>query len=216
MQDFVSIFFRVVAVWLFLYLNWRNLGDNYEEKKLVTANWVGLLGFMLGARLAYGFANWGVWNNSVFDWWAFFSKPGMIASGGYVGFLLVTGLVSRINGWKYWSFLEDSVTAFLWFLICWKVGEGGFDLAWLLGEILLLLTLTICWFVAKKYRSFWWYKSGKKGFVFLTANLIFGLGLLLMAFVLGHYQSQMVFALMMVLLSAAGLFILGEGFKKVS
>ena len=215
MSDFLVTFFRVLAVLVFLYLNWRTLGDNYDEKKLVAANWLGLLAFVVGGRLVFGLLNWGVWNRSIFDWFAVFSKPGLIVGGGYVGFLLIMGMVSKVNGWKYWSVLEDSVNPWLWFLILWRVGEMKFVWTWVAEEILLILVLVACWVFAKRYRSFWWYKSGKKGFVFMMANLIFGLGYLLLSLVFGYDLSQVVLALTMVLQSGAGLFMLGEVFKKV-
>lgn len=189
--------------------------DNYEEKKLVSANWLSLLGFFVGARLGYGFYHWGIWNGSYFDWFSFFSKPGMLDGAGYLGFLLMAGLISKINNWKYWSFLEDGIGPFLWFLVFWRMGEAELSFTWILGQLLLLLTLVACWFFAKRYRSFWWYKSGKKGFIFLMANLIFSLGFLPMMLLFKCDQFLVFLTLTMVLLSVVGLFILGEVFKKV-
>ena len=70
--------------------------------------------------------------------------------------------------------------------------------------------------LSKKYRSFVWYRSGKKGFVFLvTSSLIF----LMTTGILFWFRDKLFLVILsglISLISLVGLFILGEVFQSLS
>ena len=68
-------------------------------------------------------------------------------------------------------------------------------------SIMLLVTYLLTVWLEKKYRSFGWYRSGKKGFAWLAANLFLGVFL---AIITGQWPY-----LIISLLSLMGLVILG-------
>ena len=216
-MQILGIILKIVGGVVFLYLTWRRLGEDYDEKKLTAFSWLGLAAFLSGSRLAYGLVNWGVWNDSWMDWLAVFDKAGMVYWGGYVGFLVVAAVVSWRNGWKYWAFLEDNVVGFLILIIFWLVGQAlmaGFDGGMLRLAGVAMAGLAFSLAVEGKYRSFVWYKSGRKGFVFFWANFVFWLGRGVLSFVFDGGGKSLSLSVALVLIFAVGLFILGEVWSK--
>lgn len=206
---------KLIGIVLFLYLTWRNLRDNYQEEKLVSYSWLALLFFLLGGRLVFGLINWGVWNNNLMDWLSFWQKPGFSYWGGMVTMFLATIWYCNVNDWKLWSFLEDMTGIIYTMVVLLMLDEwirtgldrrvGIYVLAAFLGWIINKL-------VAKRYRSFGWYKSGKKGFGWFFPNLIVFLFLALVGvFWFKDWLIAVIFGLFG-LISLAGLFILGEVF----
>lgn len=201
----------------FLYLSWRRIGESYDEARVVAFSWVVLLSFFVGGRLAYGLIDWGVWNDSWLSWGAILDKPGMSYVGAYVGFLVGTGIICLRNEWRYWSFLEDNVFVFLSFLLVWWGGQvvgGEMDM----GLVRMMIVLVVTWassvLIGKKYRSLVWYKSGKKGFLFFWANVVFWLIYLALMLVFNRGNNDWYFVLIAVLISGGGLFMLGEVLRK--
>ena len=208
---------RVLGIILFAYLTWRNLRENYEEDKIVTYSWVALLSFFIGGRIIYGLVNFGVWNDNWMSWFSVWNKPGMDYIGGFLT-LIATGVIfSKMNNWKIIPFCEDGLINNLVLLIFLMVDEflrTKFDLK--IGIYLLLLIVMIFFmkFAKKKYRSFVWYKSGKKGFAFLsTAFLSFLiLGFLGMFFKVNTIYSVLYWIIS--LISLVELCILGDVYEK--
>jgi hypothetical protein len=207
--------FKLIGAILFLYLTWRNLRENYQEEKLISYSWLALLAFMVGGRIVFGLVNWGVWNDNWSDWLLIWQKPGFNYWGGLTAVLLATVGECKANDWKLWSFLEDMnpiiylLTMFMmaeeWIRTGFELGAGIYVLAAILG-------LMINWLVVKKYRSFGWYRSGKKGFGWFFTNMVVSLILAVVAAIL---LKSMLFAVIMAILGLIfliGLFILGEVF----
>ncbi|MBU3935633.1 hypothetical protein KJ909_03070 [Patescibacteria group bacterium] len=204
-----EVVFKVLACVGFLYLTWRRLKDDYAGKKLVAFSWLALLVFFLSSRLIFVFLNWRVIDNLWVDYWAFFSKPGMIYSAGYIGVLLAVFYFSWKNDWKVWSFLEDLSFSFLFFTFFWFLAGGK----WVLGG-LTVLVFGLSFWLWNRYRSFVWYKSGKKGFVFWAANFIFWMLNLFISILFEDKGVNLFLAMFLSLISLIGLFILGEVWKK--
>lgn len=216
-MQILGIILKILGVVVFLYLTWRRLGEDYNEEKLTAFSWTGLLAFLLGSRLAYGLVNWGVWNDSWLDWLAFFNKAGMLYGGGYVGFLLMAWWVSWRNGWKYWALLEDNVVGFLILIIFLLLGQvlmSGVDGGMLRLAGVALAGLIFSLAVWGKYRSFVWYKSGRKGFVFFGANFVFWASRGLLSFLFDGEGKGLVLNMILALIFVVGLFILGEVWKR--
>jgi hypothetical protein len=207
---------KLIGAMLFLYLTWRNLRENYQEEKLISYSWLALLAFMIGGRLAFGLINWGVWNDNWTDWLMFWQKPGLNYAGGIAVMILVTIWQCKANDWKVWSFFEDMTAAIYILVMFYMANEwvmSGFGLN--TGSIVLatIIGLAVGKLVSKKYRSFGWYKSGKKGFGFFFTNLVvFGLLALIGVFLLKSVVFAVIFGILS-LISLIGLFILGEVFN---
>lgn len=202
-----------IGIILFLYLNWRNLRDNYKQEELVSYSWLALISFFLGGRLFYGLLNWGIWNSEISNWFTFWNNKGFDLIGGYIFLLLISYFVAGYRDWKVWSLGEDSISNFLIlvFFILIDRGIGSkFDLRDLLNLAVTGLVFGVSLYLKRKYRSFFWYKSGKKGFAFLSANF---LALLLLSFVSILFKDNQIYSYLFLggsLLSLIGLFILGD------
>jgi len=122
--------------------------------------------------------------------------------------------VAKANGWRQWSFMEDNIVNILllvMFFLADDLVRSRFDLE----PALMLLSCSIAYLwgtsVKGRYRSFGWYKSGKKGFVFWVVNIILFVCLAIISTWL-HLGWSMVINWTLSLLSLMGLVILGEVF----
>lgn len=199
-----TIILKILLGVVYVYLLWRTLKEDYLPEKLISFGWVSLLGFVVGGRIGYGLVNWGVWNDSFWDWCSFWDKGGFIYAGAYIGFLVVTYLFCLKSGWKLWAFLEELTLLGLGLLTVLALVDG----VWLLAGAMFLTGLVLVW-ILKSYRSFVWYRSGKKGFGFLAANFILFLLLFLLSWFFGQAKGRWLY-LIWGLISLLGLVILGE------
>jgi hypothetical protein len=203
----------IVGIILFLYLMWRNLRDDYKAEELISFSWMSVFVFFAGGRLAYGLFNWGIWNNEALSWFTFWSNKGMDIVGGYIFLLIVMYFVAKFNDWKVWSLAEDGIGNFLilvFFLLTNELIFGKFSLRIALNLIILLIAFLLSSWLRKKYRSFVWYKSGKKGFIFCFVNFFV---LLLLSLVSIWFKDRAIYSYLYLggsLLSLVELFILGD------
>lgn len=203
---------KILGMVVFLYLLWRNLRENYDDQKVIVFSWVGLLGFLVTGRLVYGLINWGIWNNDLIDWISVTIKPGMSYIGGYLGLVLMAWLFSHKEQWKFLNFMEDIIGPFLimfWFLMVDELVRTKLSLEPLVFLVLSVLIFLLIGWVKTRYRSFVWYKSGKKGFVLLFSNFLFFLILLPVLIFLKENPVNMILVVIISLISLVGLFILG-------
>jgi len=200
----------IVGMIMFLYLTWRNLRDNYKTENLITYSWLSLLAFLVGGRITYGLANWGEWQ-TFSDWVTFYKNPGINLAGGYVVLLMITMLLTQKYEWKLWPFLEDMTNNIMILVMGFWLGRIDFSKAGVEEGVIGLIFVFCLWisvWVRKNYRSFVWYKSGKKGFRFFFINMIFFL--LLSTYFLIIKQKMFFGAFLFTgLINLAGLFILG-------
>jgi len=209
---------RVIAIVLFLYLTWRNLKGDYEEEKLVSFGWISMLFFLFFGRLAFGLLNWGVWE-SWQDWLMVWSKPGLDYLFGTLGFILSVFIFGRANGWKFFTFIEDNLRNFLFFLFLMLSDElfrSRFDFKVIVFLLIIIVAYLLVLWLSKKYRSFVWYKSGKKGFVFLFTTFFVNLGIFLTLLLFKELTFLLPLSLVISLTSLVGLFILGEVFGSIN
>ncbi|MBU1130370.1 hypothetical protein KKE45_03585 [Patescibacteria group bacterium] len=203
---------KILSVFLFLYLVWRVLKEDYEEMRVVEFSWLCILFFFLGGRIFYGFLNWGVWNESIWEWFSFIERSGFSYIGAYLFVLLFVFVFCWRVDWKIWNVLEDVTLPLLSYLLLFLL--SGYLLVvnnqtffYLLS---LLLTFVLILLLGKRYRSFYWYKSGKSGFLFFFANMIEALSVLILIILGKLSRNLLVLALVFFLISLIGLFILGE------
>jgi hypothetical protein len=209
-----SPFTTVVGIILFLYLTWRNLKDNYKTDDLITYSWVALLAFLVGGRITYGLANWGEWE-SFGDWIFFYRNPGINLPGGYVVLLMMTTWLVQKYDWKIWPFLEEMIGNMT--VLVFSVWLGMIDFSnTTIGTLSVGGIFIFCWgmsmWIKNQYRSFVWYRSGKKGFGFFFTNAIFFL-FLSIYFLINKERIFFGVLLSVGLINMIGLFILGEVFE---
>ncbi|PIU73772.1 hypothetical protein COS78_00530 [Candidatus Shapirobacteria bacterium CG06_land_8_20_14_3_00_40_12] len=167
-----QILVGTVGLLVYLYLTWRVLRNNYKEEDVAAFGWISLLTYLLGSRLAYGFVYWGVWAENPIKWLEFWKMGESNVIGGYLFWISMVWLVATDRGWKFFSLAEDNLWLLLWLNgVYFTVSEK-----WLPVLLLFLVALISRW-LKGRYRSFVWYKSGRKGFLYLTANIIIFLGM---------------------------------------
>jgi hypothetical protein len=203
--------FRTLGSIIFMYLLWRDLRDDYGDQKTINYAWVALLGFLLGGRITYGLVNWGVWNDSWLSWLSVWTKPGTNYLGSYLGLILVSWLVSIKNQWKFLTLMDDIVKPTLFFSCLLMFDEwlrSNFYLKTMIYLALLVIDIVLVNWLKKRYRSFSWYKSGKKGFVLLFNNFLFFLSIVVVLIIFKDKWLSVILALIISLISGAGLYIL--------
>ncbi len=218
----LSALMKIIALLgsiIYLYLIWRNLRDNYKHEDLVSYSWWSLFVFLIGGRLSFGVVKWGIWNDSWWSWFSFWSKPGFNYIGGLVLWILITARHCQINKWKIWAFFEDVigiVYVYLAILMLIEAINHKFDLFWVTLMMICILMVAIKRLIIKRYRSFSWYLSGKKGFAFFFTNIFLGILLAGWFYLVAKAGIIMsVLPLAISLSSIIGLLILGEiGGKK--
>ncbi len=187
--------------------------ESYDDQKIISFSWFGLLGFFVFGRLFYGLINWGVWNNDLADWISIGNKPGMSYIGGYLGLMFSVWLFTKKEQWKFLSFMEDLIRPFLTMVAVFMVDEifrTKFTWEPVLYLILIILALLLTKWISGRYRSFVWYKSGKKGFVLLFSNFLFFLTVTPVLILFKESLVNIILASFISLISLIGLFILGR------
>lgn len=213
MVEYIMSFgiFRTIGLIIFMYLLWRDLRSDYGDQKTITYAWIALAGFLIGGRITYGLVNWGVWNDNWSSWFLVWGNPGTNYLGSYLGLVLVTWIVSTKNQWKFLSLMDDIVRPTLIFSSLLIFDEWLRTNFYPRSMIFLVLLITDIFFVSwlkKRYRSFSWYKSGKKGFVLLFNGLFFFLTIAIVLIILKDNILSIVLALIISLISGGGLYIL--------
>ncbi|MFA5828257.1 MAG: hypothetical protein WC841_02770 [Candidatus Shapirobacteria bacterium] len=204
-------FLSIIGIVLFLYLTWRNLRDSYRVDDLITFSWLAVLAFLIGGRVTYGLANWGEWS-TLGDWVIFYKNRGLNLAGGYVILLMIVTVLAQKYSWKLWPFLEDMTNNMLILVMgVWLAGVDFGKIGVTEGAIaaIFVLSLLISTWVKNRYRSFVWYRSGRKGFRFFFANMVFFM-LLAVYFLIINKWVFFGVLLFAGLINLGGLFILGE------
>jgi hypothetical protein len=194
-------------------LLWKNLKDSYDDQKIIVFSWFSSLLFLIFGRMVYGLVNWGIWNNDLIDWISVFNKPGISYIGGYLGLIFSVWLFSKKEQWKFINFMEDTIRPFLIMSSFFMLDEffrTKFNLEPFIYFSLMLLIFIFSGWIANKYRSFVWYKSGKKGFVLLSSNFLFFLAVVPALILFKENIINIVLASIISLISLIGLFILGR------
>ncbi len=182
----IVIAFVFFLSFLFSYTAWKGLKTEINGKKATFGFlWLAPLFFLVSSRMAWVFIYWNVWDLRLLDIVGFWRKPGFELHVGYASLILFCIYFAKRNMPKIMYFLEDLRGSIAWFMLGWLLYDLLYSKVLNLNAfwpiITLILTVIINLFLAKRYRKFRWYKSGKKGFLFLAGNFLFFLGMSMIA-----------------------------------
>ena len=94
--------------------------------------------------------------------------------------------------------------------------RSGLSIESLSYIVILIFVYAVGLWLFKRYRSFVWYRTGKKGFVFLASSFLAFLLITGVMFWLRNKVALVILSLLLSLISLSILFILGEVFKPLS
>jgi len=179
MISLLSIFYAF-AFFLSSFFIWKGLKEEYQEEDILNFTVILTLGSILGARLFYILFTPRLLFNPL-RWLALRIEPGFSFFGALVSFLLITFLWSGKKKWDFWLVFDNLSLPFFFvfsFLSFGLIITNGGELFFYLFFLSVLFSI-LSIFLAKYYRRFIWYKSGKPGFVGCLSlgffSMIFGL-----------------------------------------
>jgi len=165
-----TIILGIFGVIGYLYLSWRTLRENYQEEDVIAFSWVALLLFLVGGRVSFGLAHFGIWSGNPGAWLEFWKMGEISIVGASFFWAAFALLIIRDKDWKIWPFFEDSLVSAGFLLIIsalilkvWPVALA------LVGALILTGPMK------KRYRSLQWFRSGRKGFLFFWFSIWFWL-----------------------------------------
>lgn len=209
---------KLLGLIIFLYLTWRNLYEDYRDDWLISYGWLSILLMYVGGKITYGIINWNELNMTFANLGRFWDIPGTNLWGGMVLILIWTGWLCKQNEWKLWPFLED-LTPIYYLFVAFEMGENylrsGLNLRPLLWMIIAIIGYLMSSLMRGNYRSFSWYKSGKKGFIFFFTNAVIAILLSVVAFWFKDGWIVVVSYWTIGLIFGVGLVILGELFNNL-
>ncbi len=178
----IVIAFVFFLSFLFSYNAWKGLRAEIDGNKATFGFlWLAPLFFLICSRMAWVFIYWNVWDLRLLDIVGFWRRPGFELHVGYISLILFCIYFAKKNMPKIMYFLEDVRWAVALFMLGWLLYDLLYSRALVLQTfwpiISLALAMILDLVLAKRYRKFRWYKSGKKGFMFLAGNTIFFLGM---------------------------------------
>lgn len=168
-------FFTAISFIVFSFMLWRSLRDDYQEEDILTFTIYLFLGAFIGSRIVYIIANIQDFGLN-FNWWLLFGRyPGFAASGMIIGSFVVYYVWNKRRSWDPWLVGDKLVFAFLAAKTISGLGvyfstAKIIDLARIILPALLLIIVGT---IAKNYRKYLWYRSGKVGFTACTGLALY-------------------------------------------
>lgn len=189
-------FFVALAFVVSSFLLWRTLREDYPEEEIITLTILATLFALLGARIFYIFDHFFYFGFNIFKWLFFTRFPGFSLAGGALGAIISLYYYTLKKKWDFWLITDQAIWAALSAFLLGSIGllltrQMSFfvldkDSLFLAGQTLLsLIFLFVTFFLARNYRKFIWYQSGKPGFVACTITALFFLGYLALDFLVG-------------------------------
>src|SRR3990172_6889157 len=153
----IKIVLSILSVYVFLYLFWQRLKEDYARNQIFTTSFYLLFGMALGYMLARSFAH---------AWWFWLSLAGSIL-GIVIGILRFKLRVFETFEAGLLGGLVFLGTVYLYdWVIYIKLSSA-------VGFVIILALFVLFLILDKHYKRFTWYKSGKVGFTGLSITGIF-------------------------------------------
>ena len=148
----ITILINIFAFFVFLFVAWKRLKEDYPAENVFTLCFVTALGLLSGYLVARQFA-------PAFWFW-------MEILGVLIGFIVIVLKIKL----KVYETLEALVIGYLyWFGIYWAyLFIKTPSIITLLAALLAICFIILFYLLNKSYRNFSWYKSGRIGFSGLT------------------------------------------------
>jgi len=160
-------FFAALAFFAASFLLWKQLRDDYSEEDILTFTIDLFLAGIIGARLLFVLENISYFGINFIHWFLWGKYPGFTLPGAILGAAAFCYYWAKKKNWDLWLTADKMVIVF--FLV---QAIGGIGLVLSTGNhfdlvrlIISFVFLPISVLLAKNYRKFLWYKSGKVGFV---------------------------------------------------
>jgi hypothetical protein len=152
-----DILIGVLAFFVFLFIFWRRLKEDYASGIIFTSAFYLLLGLLVGYASAY------------FAWPAFWFWSVL------VGLMLGLGASFLRFHLKFYETLEAAVIGFfIWLSLIFLADSVKHSSVFsFIGFIVLVLIIGLFYFLEGRFRNFSWYKSGRIGFCGLTTLGVF-------------------------------------------
>jgi prolipoprotein diacylglyceryltransferase len=162
------------AGFLYLFLVFRELSDEYSDDDVVSLSLWSLFCFILGGRIGFGVSHFAWWGLNPLVWLGFWRFGGFSFWGGLIGWFLFILFFSKKKSWNAWYILESVLIPLIFFYLLALLGMffSTANQSYLFHSLLLLPVLLSTRFL-KRYRSFSWYPSGRPGFLFLSTLSLF-------------------------------------------
>lgn len=168
-------FFTALSFVIGAYLLWRGLREDYVEEEILSFTvFLAAMSFF-GARIFYYLSHFYLAGPNIFKILDLRGFPGYSFLGAVLGGLALIVYYSRLKEWNLWVVFDEIIKVF--FLILTFSAIGSFLSSanpQALGlAVISFLFSVVRFFLAKYYRRFIWYKSGKPGFVSLVTFAFF-------------------------------------------
>jgi len=209
---FLQYLLRFLAIVVFLYLAWREMKGDFGND-INSFLWSVVGAFLIGGRLIWSIFNLVSWDTTIWDWFFFWNKPGFSLVAGVVSILVFVFIYCLFDRYVYYEVGEDLIIPLIFGGLIFMFSRGW---SWLMTNFwwpggLVVVYLSMFW--AKRYRSIYWYKSGKKGFLFFWSGALFSFYVFMVSFWNGAGLGQKLTGLFLGLLFLTGLVILGKLFE---
>lgn len=184
----VSVYFFGVLTGLAFIIGsfvlWRQLKDDYSGEEIVSFTLLFTFFSLLGARLVYLADHFSSFSSHFSQWFLLTRFPGFSLVGAFLGGVLFSFYWSRKKEWGFWVLGDAVVRALVWVVLLGSLGALLSDVGNLIiyRVILAVLVFSASFFIARRYRRFIWYKSGKPGFIACSITVFYFLGSLLLDF----------------------------------
>jgi hypothetical protein len=202
------LLFLLVAVLFFLYNSWKALKEDFASQEVIGFIWQLILGMIIISRIGGGDWTEGPWWQILAIW----NSMKINYFVGLMGGVLISAFIAKQKKWKLWALLEDISGSFLGFLLIMYLAEiiYSYSLVLLIEIFIIIFGILLTPYLTRKYRSFVWYRSGKKGFVFFALGTVLFFLMALSSFFLQNGQIMAYLYLITSLISGVGLYILGK------
>jgi len=157
MSILLLILFSFLCFFVFSFLVWRRLKEDYTSETIFSFQFWFLFAFL--SAIAFGF-----YLHTAFFWFSLFFT------------LLATIFVSRRKRMRFFEVIDACVMPVfvLLFLISFYLFfSSRFDLSYLVLGVISLFSVILAALFFKYYRHFSWYPSGKTGFASLATFFVF-------------------------------------------
>jgi hypothetical protein len=165
---FIGWLIGIICIFMFEFFWWRTLAADHEEMSTLGLGWGIAIIYLVGGIAGVVGVNRGVGN--ILGWWnnqLFSPVWGLVAA--QIGVMWM----GWVRDWKIWSVAEDVMPGIYGLTLVMLAGQAiGGSGGWL-GVGLTGLALILYRYMSANYRGWVWYKSGKKGLVFMGLNAIY-------------------------------------------